>query len=115
MALVKEFSTINEAVQAANSLHGRGVAENEVFVLAHDDSLTDTVADHSEAKKIGVDETGMGTAFKNMFQSQGDELRTKMEEIGLSKAEAETYEKTLDEGKILLICKDDNQSSFLGY
>nr|WP_252218078.1 general stress protein [Bacillus sp. CMF12] len=38
-----------------------------------------------------------------------------MEEIGLSQAEAESYEKTLDKGKILLICKDDNQSSFLGY
>ncbi|WP_252216914.1 general stress protein [Bacillus sp. CMF12] len=71
MALVKEFSTINEAVQAANSLHGRGVAENEVFVLAHDDSITDTVADHSEAKKIGVDETGLGFSFQKHVPKPG--------------------------------------------
>ncbi|WP_264740662.1 general stress protein [Cytobacillus firmus] len=90
-----------------------GVAENEVFVPAHDDSVTKTAADHFEAKRIGVDETGLGTAFKNMFQRQGDELRSKMEEIGLSQTEAESYEKTLDAGKILLICKDDNHSSFL--
>ncbi|KON85500.1 general stress protein [Sporosarcina globispora] len=113
MTLVKEYNTIDEAVQAANSLHGRGVAENEVFVLAHDDGVTNTVANYSEAEKIGVDETGMGTAFKNMFRSQGDELRSKMKEIGLSPTEADSYERTLDKGKILLICKDDNQSSFL--
>ncbi|MEH6989666.1 general stress protein [Cytobacillus firmus] len=106
---------MDEAVQAANSLHGRGVADNEVFVLAQDDSVTNAVADHSEAERIGADETGLGTDFKNMFQSQGDELRSKMEEIGLSQNEAESYEKTLNEGKILLICKDDNQSNFLGY
>lgn len=113
MPVVREYSSIEEAVQAVNNLQGRGVAEDEVFVLAHDDEVTDEIADHSNAEKISMNETGMGTAIKNLFQSQGDKLRSKMEEIGLTSSEAEAYERRMDEGKILLICKDDSQRDYL--
>ncbi len=36
-------------------------------------------------------------------------MRSKMEELGLSSYEAESYEKQLDEGKALLVFKDDLQ------
>ncbi|RHW40043.1 general stress protein [Lysinibacillus yapensis] len=108
MVEVNEYETITEAVQAANGLFTRGVANDEVFVLAHDNGVTDEVADSSKAEKIGVGETGVGTAVKNLFQGKGDKLRSKMEEIGLSSVEAEVYEKKLDEGKILLFSKNEN-------
>lgn len=47
-----------------------------------------------------------------MFRSQGDELRSKMEELGLSTYEAVSYQKQLDEGKVLLVFKDDNQDPY---
>ncbi|WP_018393207.1 general stress protein [Bacillus sp. 37MA] len=109
MAKVREYETIGEAVQAANSLHTRGVAEEKVYVIAHDGGVIDEVADRSDAEKIGIDETGLGTAMKNMFRGKGDRLRAKMEEIGLSSAEAVAYEQRLDEGKILLISKDETK------
>lgn len=113
MPVVREYNSVEEAAQAANNLQGRGVSEDEVFVLAHDDGMTDEVANRSDAEKVGMDETGVGTTIKNMFQSQGDKLRSKMEEIGLSSSEAEAYERKMDEGKILLICKDDSQRDYL--
>jgi hypothetical protein len=78
-----------------------------VYVLAHDAGVTDEVADRSDAEKIDVDETGLGTAMKNMFRGKGDRLRAKMEEIGLSSVEAVAYEQRLDAGKILLIFKNE--------
>ena len=78
-----------------------------MYVLAHEKDVTDDVADHSKAEKIGVDDTGVGTAFKNMFRSKGDTLRAKMQEVGLSAAEADRYEERLDQGKILLISNND--------
>ncbi|WP_052712232.1 general stress protein [Domibacillus indicus] len=107
MAVVQEYNTVNEAVRAANSLYTQGIAEEEVYVLAHDAETTNAVADQSNAEKIGMDETGVGATVKNMFRSKGDQLRSKMEEIGLSAAEADTYEERLDQGKILLISKND--------
>ncbi|MCP3763849.1 general stress protein [Domibacillus sp. A3M-37] len=107
MAKVREYETMEEAIQAANTLYTRGVAEEEVYVLAPDEGVTDEVADRSDAEKIGMDETGLGTAVKNMFRDKGDQLRAKMEEIGLSSAEAVAYEQRLDDGKILLISKDE--------
>lgn len=107
MVTVKEYNTIAEAILAADGLHAQGVAQDKVYVLAHDNGVTDEVAESSSAEKIGVEETGVGTAMKNLFQSQGDKLRSKMQEIGLNSAEAEVYEKKLDEGKILLFCKDE--------
>ncbi|WP_050182424.1 general stress protein [Domibacillus robiginosus] len=107
MAAVKEYETIEGAVQAANSLYTRGISEEEVYVLAHDSDVTDEIADRSNAEKIGMDETGLGTTVKNMFRSTGDQLRAKMEEIGLSSAEADIYEQRLDQGKILLISKSE--------
>jgi hypothetical protein len=41
-----------------------------------------------------------------MFSKKGDELRNKLQEIGLSQEEAHEYEDELDEGKILLIVTD---------
>lgn len=107
MTLVKEYSTVEEAVQGANLLYSKGVMDEEVYVLAHERDVTNEVADRSKAEKIGMDETGVGTAMKNLFRSTGDTLRAKMEEVGLSPAEAQKYEERLDNGKILLLSKND--------
>lgn len=107
MAKVREYETIEEAIQAVKSLHARGVAKEEIYVLAHDRNVTNEVVDRSNAEKIGIDETGLGTAVKNIFRGKGDALRAKIEKIGLSSAEAVAYEQRLDRDKILVISKDE--------
>ena len=58
------------------------------------------IADDTNTNTIGVKEQGLGTSIIN-FSPKGDELRNQMEEMGLSKEEANLYEEKLDQGKIL--------------
>ncbi|RFU62597.1 general stress protein [Peribacillus saganii] len=113
MPFVREYDTVEQAVHAANTLQSKGIREDEVFVLAHDNIIAEQVAKHSDAKKIGMNEMGVATAIKNVFQNKSDKLRSKMEEIGLTSAEAGTYEKRLDDGKILLITKYESYRDYL--
>lgn len=56
----------------------------------------------------------LGDAVGNLFNKKGDELRTKLQEIGFSEAEAENYEEDMDEGKVLLIVtNNENVASYL--
>ncbi len=48
----------------------------------------------------------MGQALLMSFKKTGDQLRNKMQELGLNEEEANFYEEKLDEGKILLFVKD---------
>ncbi|EIT83679.1 General stress protein 17M [Fictibacillus macauensis ZFHKF-1] len=106
--LVREFATKQEVVVAVQELETRGIHEDDIYVLAHEKSDTKDIADASNANTIGVSEQGVGTALKNVFQKRGDELRSKMEEIGLSAFEADEYEQKLDQGKVLLFVKGDH-------
>lgn len=49
---------------------------------------------------------GLGKTVEQVFRSEGDQLRMKMEELGLTEQEAERYERKLDQGKILLIVNE---------
>ena len=40
-----------------------------------------------------------------MFRSRGDELRAKMESLGLTENEANKYEQELDFGKVVVIAE----------
>ncbi len=48
----------------------------------------------------------MGQVLLTSFKKTGDQLRNKMQELGLNEEEANFYEEKLDEGKILLFVKD---------
>lgn len=65
--------------------------------------ITKRIADDTNTNTIGVKEQGLGTSIINFFLQKGDELRNQMEEMGLSKEEANLYEEKLDQGKILLL------------
>jgi len=59
--------------------------------------------DALDTSDVGMKEQGFLNSMKNLFTSRGDELRNKMEAAGISKQEAETAEKELDEGKLIII------------
>lgn len=54
---------------------------------------------------IGVAEQGIVNSIANVFRSRGDELRSKMESLGLSNLEAQRFEEELDRGRIVVIAK----------
>ena len=64
------------------------------------------IADDTNINTIGVKEQGLGTSIINFFSKKG-RTRNQMEEMGLSKEEANLYEEKLDQGRILLLVTDE--------
>ena len=100
---VKEYTNDEMLKQDVTELKNQGIDKQDIYILSHDDERTNRVAGNADANTIGLSEMGLGSAVGNIFSKKGDELRTKLEEIGFSKEEAERYEEKLDEGKILLM------------
>lgn len=84
----------------------KGIDQKDIYVLTHEKERTDRIADNADVNTIGIKEEGLGTSIINVFQNTGDQLRNKMQELGLNEEEANFYEEKLDEGKILLFVKD---------
>ncbi|MFK2826898.1 general stress protein [Bacillus sp. B190/17] len=98
--------TVENALQAKNEIDGllaQGYSLDHVYILAHDEHRTEDIADALQTNEVGMKEQGLLSSMGNMFQSRGNELRSKMESLGLSQQEAETYERELDKGKLVVI------------
>lgn len=103
---VREY-TNDEAVQEdVQKLSNHGVDSDSIYLMTHDGDRTERLTNNTVASTVGLKETGIGEAVGNMFNKQGDELRNKLQDLGFSASEAETYEERLDEGKVLLIVTD---------
>ena len=98
--------TVENALQAKNEIEGllaQGYSLDNVYILAHDDNRGEDISEALHTNEVGMKEQGVFGSMSNIFKSRGDELRSKMESLGLSQQEAETYEKELDKGKLALI------------
>lgn len=101
--------TLSESI---DKLRNNGIRDEDIYILAHDNDHDRRERKETDANKIGVNVTGVGTAFKNVFRSKGDKLRTKMEEIGFEQSKAEELEEELDKGKTLLVVKNQDEVTF---
>ncbi|MFD2639197.1 general stress protein [Piscibacillus salipiscarius] len=111
MPFVKEYTNDEKLVQDVQKLKDHGIDNSEVYILSHDDDRTERIASNAKANTIGFSEQDMKNFLNNMFNKKGDELRTKLQEMGFSKDEAEEYEEDMDEGKVLLIINSDQAVS----
>ncbi|WP_223703043.1 general stress protein [Sutcliffiella deserti] len=102
----KEFDNDEQVVGAVQELKTKGVNENDIYVITHDDDRTKRVADKSDANTVGAGEVGLDTYVKNVFRSKGDELRAQFVELGFTEPESEQLEEKLDLGKVILVVKD---------
>ncbi|MFC5653219.1 general stress protein [Paenibacillus solisilvae] len=100
---VQIVTTAMDALHTVRELNRQGYKQDDIYVLAHDSEQTKSLADASEASSIGVSEEGVFTSLANVFRSRGDEIRAKLQSIGLSDSEAERYEEELDRGRVLVI------------
>ncbi|MFB5664269.1 general stress protein [Alteribacillus sp. HJP-4] len=66
----------------------------------------------TDANKVGVKVTGIGTATKNIFRGKSDKLVSKMKEIGFDQSKAQKLEEELDKGKTLLIVTNQDKVEF---
>ncbi|MBO2945540.1 general stress protein [Paenibacillus sp. F411] len=106
-AYAKVTDNGTQAVQEVQSLHSSGYTQEHIFVLAHDSDRTERIASASDASEVGMKEEGAFDTIANLFRSRGDELRAKIQSLGFTEAEADFYEKQLDQGKVLVIAKKD--------
>ncbi|WP_342433553.1 general stress protein [Neobacillus sp. FSL H8-0543] len=81
----------------------QGYKKEEVYLLAHDKDRTKHLSDTMDINEIGIGEQGVVNSIANVFRSRGDELRSKMEALGLNTLEAEQYEEELDRGRLVVV------------
>jgi hypothetical protein len=91
----------------------QGFSKDDVYVLAHDEERFEDLTDTLDAKKIGVEKQGFKESMANVFRTQGEELRSKIESLGISDQEAEQLEKELDQGRVVVIAKGSYPQSLL--
>ena len=89
--------------QDIRKLNQEGIDKDDIYVLAHEKEKTKELAEETDARKIGLKEIGLGSALGTLMKERGEQLRTKLKEIGLSSVEADNYEEDLDKGFLLLI------------
>ncbi|MFD2670987.1 general stress protein [Marinicrinis sediminis] len=92
-----------QALDTVKRMHGQGIEGARIYVLAHEEKRTAHIADATDAQEIDIAEEGMFRSLANIFRSRGDELRSKLESVGLTEEEANHYEEVLDQGKVLVI------------
>lgn len=103
MKQVKVVENGVEAKQAIDQFLTQGYSSDNVYVLAHDKERSENLGEALDANKIGVEEQGVFGSIANVFRTRGDELRSKMESLGLTPFEAEQFEKRLDEGRVVVV------------
>lgn len=98
--------TVENALQAKEEiekLETQGYSKDHIHIFAHFKERADDINDALNTSDVGMKEQGFLESMKNLFTSRGDELRSKMESIGLSKEEAAAAEAELDKGKLIII------------
>ncbi|MFC3039938.1 general stress protein [Virgibacillus xinjiangensis] len=111
---IKAYTNDEQLKTDVSVLKDKGINKDDVYVISHDEDRTERVAGGADAKTIGMDEMDFSDYVGTMFKSQGDELRTKLKDIGFSQEEAEQYEEEMDEGKIfLIVTNNENVMNYL--
>ncbi|TDL30846.1 general stress protein [Jeotgalibacillus sp. S-D1] len=108
----KVFHNDETLEETIGKLRKDGVRDDDIYVLSHDNDHVRRNRKSTDANKIGVSETGVGTALKNVFRSKGDKLRSKMEEMGFESEKADELEEELDKGKTLLVVANQDKVEF---
>ncbi len=102
----KEYLTDEEAIRGIQEIKAKGVLEDDIYVITHENHRTSQIAEKADANTVGVTEQGLGTSIANVFRKKGDELRAQFEELGFSKPESEQLEQKLDQNKVVVVVKN---------
>ncbi|MDF2815816.1 MAG: ral stress protein [Paenibacillus sp.] len=103
---VKLVDNAARAMEEIDILHRQGILREDTYVVAHSKERTDDLAYAADVNTITTEEEGILNTVANLFRSRGDELRAKLESVGLSPSQAQQYESELDEGKVLILVKN---------
>ena len=97
---------VENGVQAKEIIDGlvtEGYTRDEIYIFAHYEKRSEDITKELHTESVGLKEQGMMEAIKNIFTSRGDELRSKMQSVGLTEQEAADAERELDKGRLVVI------------
>ncbi|MDN3018026.1 general stress protein [Paenibacillus sp. BSR1-1] len=103
---MKHVKVVENGVQARKEIEQfimDGYKKDEIYLLAHDQHRSEDLTDQLDISNVGVAEEGVLDSLANVFRTRGDELRSKLESLGLSTNEAEHFEEELDHGKVVVV------------
>lgn len=100
---IKEYTNDDSLQDHIRKISNSNVDDNDIYVISHDDDRTKRIAQNTGVNTIGMKEMDVGDAVKAPFEKKGDELRSKLQNIGFSEEEASSYENEMDKGKVFLI------------
>lgn len=92
-----------QAKQEIEQLMMQGYSKDEIYLLAHDRHRSEDLTESLDLNDISVQEQGVLDSIANVFRTRGDELRSKLESLGVSSNDAERYEEELDHGKVIVV------------
>jgi hypothetical protein len=81
----------------------QGFTKDEIYLFAHDHNRAEHLTEALNISAIGVGEQGVFESIANVFRSRGDELRSKLESLGLSAHASELCEEQMDHGRVIVI------------
>ncbi|WP_078392687.1 general stress protein [Shouchella patagoniensis] len=108
----KIFHNDESLSETIDKLRNDGIRDDDIYILAHDNDHDRRARKETDANKIGVKVTGVGTGLKNVFRSKDDKLKSKMVKIGFSESKADELEEELDKGKTLLVVTNQDEVKF---
>jgi len=101
-----KVEVVENGVQADNSIRGlenQGYNRDNIYIFAHDKNRSEDLTAATETAEVSMKEQGLLDSLGNVFRKRGDELRSKMQSVGLTEMEAEKYEEVLDTGKLVIV------------
>ncbi|KAB7670633.1 general stress protein [Bacillus sp. B1-b2] len=101
-----KVEVVENGVQATNiisALENQGYAKENIYIFAHDKDRSEDLTDATDTGNVSMKEQGLFDSIGNVFRKRGDELRSKMQSVGLTEAEAAKYEEVLDTGKLVIV------------
>ncbi|HWJ77069.1 MAG TPA: general stress protein [Niallia sp.] len=101
-----KVEVVENGVQASNiinALENQGYNKENIYIFAHDKDRSEDLSAATDTGNVSMKEQGLFDSIGNVFRKRGDELRSKMQSVGLTEAEAEKYEEVLDTGKLVII------------
>ncbi|WP_026695940.1 general stress protein [Peribacillus kribbensis] len=102
-----QVHVVENGLQAKEKIDSLGFSKENVYLFAHDKDRSEHLTEATHTEEVGMGEQGLLSSLGNVFKSRGDELRSKMESLGLTKQEAAQYETELDKGRVVLVATDD--------
>ncbi|MEI2665895.1 general stress protein [Rossellomorea vietnamensis] len=102
--------TVENAVEAKKEIDmftSEGYTKDDIYVFAHDKHRSKHITEATNTESTGIKEQGILESMSNMFNSRGDELRSKMKSVGMNQAEADAYEEELDKGKLVIVASKE--------